>query len=172
MFTIYRVTGSTTRHAYYGYAAGSLTDAQKTFSVGANRSDSERIDVQFAERAGVLSFESLSECEDEGLAMVIRNEYRVADTNSISGPTNWPAMVHRAAHDQYGDRAERPVQLYKAMQKPTARDAYAAGAFTTAALRTSVSAKGAARDDVAADLDLLSPREFIEKYDIEVMYAM
>lgn len=172
MYTIYRVTGTATKQSYYGYATGSLQDAQKTFLVGANRPSDERIDVQFAEKAGALSFEAIGECEDEALALVMRNEARASCAASVSGPTNWPAMLHRIAQTQYGERADRPVQLYKAMRKATAREAYADAAFTFSDLKNAMSATNTDRETITADLNSMSPREFVEKYNIRVTHAM
>jgi hypothetical protein len=170
MFKVYRVTGANTNSTYIGYSE--VEDVGADFKAGKmsrfhNENEQDRGDVRIiTDNKGdfsSLSFEILSEHEDEMDALIARNEQRVLDPDSVTGPTCFPGRVFQQAQKHRPDALKRISTIFGAWSESTARKAYAKGLWSADVIKGLVSSPST-KKTVLSDLDKMSPRDFASKY--------
>jgi hypothetical protein len=165
MYTIFKVINTSTNQTYYGYSHGEDLDvAKEQFYRNANGSNQLRGDVRVRNNCGtdVLVFEVYDVCDSETEAHIIRNEARVADIDSVSGPTAWPIEVHEVAIKEFEDRAKQIYNKQQQLHCKTARKAYSMGLWTGAQIQSLL--KSFSHKTIAGALDELTPIEFSRHY--------
>jgi len=159
---VYKITGPNTSLVYYGYVGGDGTNAMATFLVGASRKAGDRGDMMMLEAnngdATTLVVEIVEKVEGEMLALMRRNFYRALDPNRITGPSNYPAGIHRLATKQFPELAAQEKRAQKLAKCKTARDAFALKAWSYQDVKMSNASR--------IDLDTLSPMQFVAKYNL------
>lgn len=164
-FVVFKVSSSNTNFVYYGYSKNE--DIKKAFLVGANRqAEPDRGDVRMINAAGgedELRFNMEDIFVDELDAWMTRNDLRAQDSNSITGPTNLPALKLRDALDADPERVVK-WKLDRDINNMIARKAMAAGAFSLGDLKAIVAANPEIEQHIKRDLDRLLYPEFKAKY--------
>lgn len=166
MFTVYKVSGNNTDAVYYGYCQGD--DAKSAFLVGAQRKEQDRGDVKWLnENNGDdnIVVTVMDSYVDEFEAWCNRNELRSTSVDSFTGPTLWPIHMHRKAEQDSPQRLDIWKKNQQINQAKTAREAYQLGAWSYQQLKQLPNPK-----QVVKDLDLLSVKQFCEKYQVLISY--
>lgn len=168
MFSVYRVTGSHTNLAYYGYVHHEdPTTIKNAFLDQAKmRQDNDRGDIKLVNANNgdteSLTVTIIDQFDNELDAWTCRNEQRVFECDSITAPTPFPTgMADRCKQDKPETVARWRERMMMRTAK-TARQAYAMGMWTKQHIHDL--AKVFKRDDVIKDLDRLSPDDFDLKY--------
>lgn len=164
MYIVYKITGTSTNLAYYGYCEGeTIDDVRKTFLQGATRSD-ERKDVEWLEANNNdtdVKISIIDVCNDEVDAWASRNDQRSINIDSISQPSQWPLGASRRYKDD-GVRSQKWKSKTSQLSAKTARQAYSMGLWNIAQIKELCVKHG--KQVVVSDLDTLSPISFINKY--------
>lgn len=164
-YVVYRVSSPNTDAVYYGYSSG--PDIKKAFLVGANRqAEPDRGDVRMINAAGgedTLRFSMEDVFTDELDAWMTRNDLRARDNMSITGPSNFPTPMLRAAKSTDPDRVAR-WKLEQGLQNMTARQAMAAKEFSMSDLQGVVAKNPSIKPALIKDLDQLTYPDFKAKY--------
>lgn len=139
---VYEVYSPDREQTYYGFCEGEdLDDARSAFWARVRAADPGPCMI-----AGPgLEFEIRWDAPDAESAATHRNRLRASDPNAVSGPIGGGGELATMA---------------------TARDAYAAGAFSYLECCALVDDEHS-KAEVTDDLDSLVPAEFFEKYGIE-----
>lgn len=164
-YVVYRVSSSRDSRVYIGYCPTDETEPLGHFLKGALRKD-DRCDVRFFECHGgdsaLLQCSVVAAVDSEVEAFDARNSLRSTDPCSFSGPTNWPSGVYDRSCREHPGRFERSKTMWNARRLNTARDAYAAGLWSSTQVRGLL--VGHEKAEVVADLDNLTPDQFSLKY--------
>lgn len=166
MHHVYLISGTTDDFVYIGYCPADATSPLDHFLVGTRRSD-DRADIRFMQEHGndanTLTATILETVDNEWEAHTLRNEHRANHIYSFTGPTHWPSGSYDRAMKENPERVEAANDRWTARSKKTARDAYAAGLWTKDQVKEFATKHG--RDQIIADLDALTPNEFLIKYE-------
>ena len=165
MFTVYKVFGPHSPLAYYGYSQSE--DPLQSFIGSANsRKEPDRGDVRLLDinngDVDSLQVEIIDVYDDEMDAFIIRNETRARETDSITGPTQFPGNIARRVEKERPEQLTECQRLMKMKNARSARRAYALGMWTIEQIKRVVYNVG--RDEIRIALDVLSPVDFDLKY--------
>ncbi len=168
-FIVYKAAGKKSGTAYYGYVRGSKEqDAREAFFAGANRNDegrgTTRLLAQNNDDPDLITFELLDQVDDELEAWMLRNDYRSANADAITGPTMYPPDAIKRAKALAPERVMSWKRKIVPKLEKTARS-YVNGnpGFPLADLKA-IATTPALKVQVTKDLDQLSPMEFEQKY--------
>ena len=171
MYTVYKAYGPTDPQVYYGYAQGTEEDVARTWMAGVNRTDPDRAEKRLVAINGGdpddIKFEVVDVFADELDAWVMRNDLRIQDSQSLTGPTMFPPEVLKRAQKE---RPEKVEGWKKARGMKDARTAYEAtkmGRWPADILKT-LASKMNKKDHAGLrkDFDNLAPDAFATKYGI------
>lgn len=171
-YVVYKAYGKNTNRVYYGYARGDEANVKTNFTAGYNnRSGGDRAERKFVDLNGGelddVMFDIVDVFIDEYDAWMARNEERAEDALSITGPTMFPGDIAARASRENPERISQWKRRMSISKAKTAREAYAAGAWTKQQLDQLIKPIGPARKgDIVADLDSLTPQEFSTKYSL------
>lgn len=164
MYIVYKITGTFTNLAYYGYCEGETADDVKHhFLKGATRSD-ERKDVEWLENNNNdtdIKVSIIDVCNDEVDAWASRNDQRSNNIDSFTQPTIWPLNASQHFKDE-GERSKKWKLKTSQLSAKTARQAYSMGLWNIAQIKELCLKHG--KQVVVSDLDTMSPITFINKY--------
>ena len=171
MYIVYRAFGKLSSLSYYGYQKGEekeevllevLSDAKRP-----DRKDSgiSKLFVLNNEDESTFDVEIIEVCTDELEAFISRNEQRVSNYDSITGPTPWPMTMSRRAESEKPETMEQHRKRMKQRGAKTARQAYSLGLWTKSVIDNLVS-WSTDKPQLKKDFDKLSPDEFAIKYSI------
>lgn len=166
MHHVYQISGSNNNEVYIGYCPEDemsvLDHFLKRIDGSDDRGDSRFVNEQGGDTAA-LTATILETVDNEWEAHTLRNEYRAQNPYSYTGPTHWPMGAYERAMQEAPDRVQAANDRWKARSCKTARDAWAAGLWTKEQVKTFADKHG--RSQVVADLDSLTPNEFLIKYE-------
>jgi hypothetical protein len=165
MFTVIKVTNSCTNQTYYGYSAGDDIEViKKQFLHNATGANALRGDVKVLNGCNHddLVFTVHDVCDTEEEAHLIRNEARVEDIDSVTGPSVLPIAINTAATKMFLERAEALNTRIDMLNSKTARQAFANGLWSGNQIQSLL--KKFSRADVVRDLDKLTPVVFSSRY--------
>lgn len=170
-YIVYRVSSPKTDRVYYSYTNN--PDVRKAFLAGANRSNEpDRGDVRMMLAVGddvdSLRFKELEIFGDEIAAFAERNDLRAQDSQSITGPTNFPATIFQRVQAIDPERVKR-WKLSGNINNASAREAMGGEYKNVAAynfndLKEVVKANPKIKQQLTHDLDKLLYPEFKAKY--------
>lgn len=168
MYTVYKAYGPTDPQVYYGYAQGTEEDIARNFTAGVNRTDPDRAEKRLVDINGGdpadIKFEVVDVFNDELDAWTMRNDLRITDAQSLTGPTMFPGNILARAQKE---RPEKLAEWKKARgmaDARTAREAAQLGRWDQQTIK-GLSAKFP-RKELVQDFDKLSPDAFGSKYGI------
>jgi len=164
MFVVYRVSGTLSDQAYYGYTVNE-NDIKSHWLLGAKRSEDRGDSALFKLNncdADLISVQVLDVSEDEVEAWMLRNDYRSSELDSITGPTNWPSGMLERAEQQAPGRSDSWKLNMEMRNASTARQAMQLGKWTFQDIKA-LSEKYD-KKQIVRDLDTLTPYLFQSKY--------
>ena len=168
MYIVYSIVGMKSSYVYYGYKqADTIEECLEGFIKQSDRDDDNRGDRRLInENNGDLNVltANIEEVYDDELdAWIKRNDLRVSDSHSITGPTQFPGHIAERAKKERPGTIEEWKQKLKIVGCKTARQAYALGMWSKENIKQLGQVCG--RDMIIKDLDSLSPTNFKLKYD-------
>lgn len=170
-YIVYQVSSPNTDRVYYAYTMD--PDVRKGFLAGAERSNEpDRGDVRMMAAAdndaSSLQFKLLDVFDDELAAFMERNDLRSKDSQSITGPSNFPATVFQRARATDPERVKK-WKLAGDINSVSAREAMAdeykdMAVYNFADLKSLAASDPNVKKQLMADLDQMSYPDFKKKY--------
>lgn len=164
MYIVFKAFGPHSHSAYYGYTQNE--NPLEGFLSGATRPYPTRKDVQLLQEnhgdTSVIQIEMIDVCEDEMEAWIIRNEQRIVNSDTISGPTMFPGGIAERAMKERPETFEKWKKQTELSSCKTARDAYKLGKWTKDEIVSL--GKQFGKQVIVKALDKLSPVDFDSKY--------
>lgn len=171
MYTVYKAYGRNDPQVYYGYAQGTEEDVARTWMAGVNRTDPDRAEKKLVALNGgdpdEIKFEVVDVFADELDAWVMRNDLRLQDSQSITGPTMFPPEVLNRAKKE---RPEKVEGWKKAMGMKDARTAFEAGKMgrwpSDILQMIAANLPKSEHRQLRNDFDRMAPDAFAAKYNV------
>lgn len=178
VFTVYKVQGRNIPEVYYGFCRGTSDEAIKSsfFANKGRPGDDGRGVVKLINANGGtegLEFDVVDRVEDEEKALLRRNEYREEDEHSVTGASYFPATLYKSVQTKHPDvfkqHQERQRRIKGIRSAKTANDVYQQDGFAEADIERAIKQHGF--NSVVDDLNNLNPKNFSQKYNIQLRLA-
>jgi hypothetical protein len=169
MYTVYKAYGPEDDRVYYGYAQGTEEDIARNFTAGVNRTDPDRAEKRMVDINGGdpadIKFEVVDVFADELDAWTMRNELRISDSQSLTGPTMFPGNILARAQKERPEQLEKWKAAMGMKEAKTAREAAQLGRWDQATVKALTTKFP--RAEVVRDFDKLAPDAFASKYGLQ-----
>jgi hypothetical protein len=166
MYTVYKAYGPEDDRVYYGYAQGDEQAIANNFRAGVNRTDPDRAEKRMVDINGgdpdSIKFEVVDVFTDELDAWTMRNDLRISDAQSLTGPTMFPGNILARAQKERPEKLLAWKQTKEFSAAKTAREAWSLGMWSQEAVKALT--QKFPRAEVIKDLDKLNPTQFASKY--------
>lgn len=171
MYTVYKAYGPEDDRVYYGYAQGTEEDVARTWMAGVNRTDPDRTEKKLVAINGGdpddIKFEVVDVFADELDAWVMRNDLRIQDSRSLTGPTMFPPEVLNRAKKERPEKVEGWKKAMGMKEARTANEATQLGRWPASILKDiAVNLPKSEHGKLRNDFDKMSPDAFAAKYNV------
>jgi hypothetical protein len=166
MYTVYKAYGPEDDRVYYGYAQGDEQAIANNFTAGVNRTDPDRAEKRLVDINGgdpdAIKFDVVDVFNDELDAWTMRNDLRISDAQSLTGPTMFPGNILARAQKERPEKLMAWKQTKEFSAAKTAREAWGLGMWSQEAVKALT--QKFPRTEVIKDLDKMNPTQFASKY--------
>lgn len=166
MYTVYKAYGPEDDRVYYGYAQGTEEDIARNWNAGVNRTDPDRAEKRMVDINGgdpdSIKFEIVDVFSDELDAWTMRNDLRIGDAQSLTGPTMFPGNILARAQKERPEVLEKWKKAMGMKEAKTAREAAQQGRWDQDTLKA-LNGKFP-RKELVNDFAKMPPDAFAAKY--------
>lgn len=166
IYTVYKAYGPNDPRVYYGYAQGTEDEIAHNFTAGVNRTDKDRAEKRMVEINGGdpadIQFEIVDVFADELDAWTTRNDLRIGDPQSLTGPTMFPGGIFARAQKERPEKIAQWTKVKEFSRAKNAKEAWNMGMWPHNVIMDLT--KTYPRQQVSKDLDRLKPAQFATKY--------